>query len=112
MKWVETLYLSPKLEKQREEIGPRARALDFPPFARIFFLHRRDAGKLQIVMVPVEEVKLRREEFAGETYLGVGIAENRKEALELAQHLAEEAAGQTGSPDAAAYLAEKFKVQI
>jgi hypothetical protein len=108
MKWAETLYLSPELEKRRRQIGPAIRSMDFPPAARIFALHRKETGEPQLVIIPVAEIKSRRAEFAGDTYFGVGVAENRKAALEMAQKLTEEAVCRTGNPDAASYLAGRF----
>ena len=108
MKWAEAVYLSPKLEEQRGQIGPAVRAMDFPPGARIFFLGRKATGEPQLVIVPVAEVKSRRAEFSGDAYLAVGIADNRKAALELAKTMTEEAVRITGNPDAASYLSARF----
>ncbi|MGI5988755.1 MAG: hypothetical protein ACOX78_00620 [Lachnospiraceae bacterium] len=107
MKWAEKIYLSPKYEAQRAQLKPMIRSMDFPPLARIFILTKTDEEKPRLTIVSAAEVKSRREEFRTDC-LAVGVAGNRKEALELAQRMTDDALRETGEADAAAYLAEKL----
>lgn len=109
MKWADELYLSPKYEKYRPMLVAMTRSLDFPALARVFILRKTEDGNPRIEIVSVSEIKSRPKEFRKDDCLAVGIAENRQAALEMTRRMTEDAVRMTNDPDAAAYLAVKYK---